>query len=272
MEAVQVKPKMEFHPKRIVRKGVILFSGGIDSTTLLYDLMNQLEEVYPITFFYGQKHGKEVEMAFKTCGKLGLEYKLVDVDSLGDVAPSALTRDGVEIPMVGYDEESMKDTVVPNRNMVFLSLATAYAIGIGAEHVFYAAHGGDHTLYPDCRPEFVSAMERAIGLCDYKVIHLEAPYMYWDKVAVLCRGIELGVDYSLTWSCYQGGDLACGKCGTCQERLNAFRQVGIKDPIGYVCASCGKEVKEPDVWTSDSQPADAIGLPYHSKCLEEYLV
>ena len=227
MQAVQAKPK------RTVRRGVVLLSGGIDSTTLLYDLMNQLDEVHPITFLYGQKHKKELDAAFATCHKLGLSYKDVGIGSLEELAPSALTRGDEEIPRVGYDEESMKSTVVPNRNMVFLSLATAYAIGIGAESVFYAAHGGDHTLYPDCRPGFISAMREAIRFCDYKVISLEAPYMHWSKVEIIKKGIKLGVDYSLTWSCYQGGDLACGKCGTCVERLEAFKAVGVEDPLRY---------------------------------------
>ena len=233
VEAVQVKPKMEPPPKRYNRKGVILFSGGIDSTTLLYDLMNQLEEIYPISFLYGQKHEKEVHAARQTCDKLGIPHKYVDICALGELAPSALTRGDKEVPRVGYGEESMKSTYVPNRNMVFLSLATAYAIGIGAEYVFYAAHGGDHALYPDCRPEFIFAMEEAIKLCDYKAIQLQASYMYWSKVDIIRRGLELGVDYSLTWSCYQGGDLACGKCGTCVERLEAFKAVGVEDPLRY---------------------------------------
>lgn len=227
MEAVQAKPK------RIVRKGVVLFSGGVDSTTLLYDLMNQLEEVYPITFLYGQKHSREVFAAQATCVELGIQLKTVEVGALGDLAPSALTRYDKDIPKVGYDEESMKSTYVPNRNMVFLSLATAYAIGIGAGQIFYAAHGGDHTLYPDCRLVFISAMRKVIGLCNYSEISLEAPYMHWGKVDIVRRGLELGVDYSLTWSCYQGGDLACGVCGTCVERLSAFKAVGVEDPLEY---------------------------------------
>jgi len=219
--------------EEIVRRGVVLLSGGIDSTTLLYDLMNQLEEVYPVSFLYGQKHGREVFAAKATCGELGILLKTIELGVLGDIAPSALTRYDREIPKVGYDEESMKATYVPNRNMIFLSLATAYAIGIGAGQVFYAAHGGDHILYPDCRPEFISAMKRTIGLCNDKEISLETPYTHWSKADIIRKGIELRVDYSLTWSCYQGGDMACGKCGTCVERLGAFKAVGVEDPLQY---------------------------------------
>lgn len=229
----EVKEKRQGELEEDRGKAVVVLSGGMDSTTLLYDVKHLGYEAHPITFFYGQKHKKEMEMAYKTCQKLGLKYKLVDVEDLGDIAPSALTGGDVDVPKAGYDEESMKQTVVPNRNMVFLSLATAYAIGIEANWLFFGSHGGDHAIYPDCRPAFMKAMEQAISLCDYHILHLRIPYLSWSKADILKRGLELGVDYSLTWSCYEGGELACGKCGTCQERLEAFKEVGIKDPISY---------------------------------------
>ena len=212
---------------------VVLFSGGIDSTTLLYQLGAEGVVVYPIIFFYGQRHSKELLAARETCKKLGIGLEEVNLEALGRLAPSALTEEGIEVPRVGYSEGSMRNTYVPNRNMVFLSFAASYAIGKGIRSICYAAHGGDHALYPDCRPEFISAMEEAIRLCSYDEVGLEVPYIYWNKADIVRRGVELGVDYSLTWSCYQGGDLACGKCGTCVERLEAFAEVGIKDPIVY---------------------------------------
>ena len=127
----------------------------------------------------------------------------------------------------------MKLTVVPNRNMVFLALATAYAIGIGASKVFYGAHGGDHAIYPDCRSEFVAAMKKAIKICDWSSITLHAPYLKLTKADILRRGLKLGVDYSKTWTCYLGEEKACGKCGACNERLMAFECNGITDPIEY---------------------------------------
>jgi 7-cyano-7-deazaguanine synthase len=220
-------------PKRQVSKTVVILSGGMDSTTLLYDRRSRGEEVYPISFFYGQKHKREIHVAKQTCNKLGLFYKYLDISALGGIAPSALTRGDIGIPKGGYQDESMKQTVVPNRNMVFLAFATAYAVGLDADTVVYGAHGGDHAIYPDCRPAFVDAMEKAIGLCDYKTIKLLVPYLYWTKEEILRRGLELGVDYSLTWTCYEGGDLACGQCGSCTERLEAFKKVGIEDPIKY---------------------------------------
>jgi len=216
-------------------KTVILLSGGMDSTTLVYYLRNLGREVYPISFSYGQKHTLEVGAARFTCIKLGLPHKVLELKVLGEIAPSALTRPKIEIPEGHYEAESMKLTVVPNRNMVFLALATAYAIGIGAREVAYAAHSGDHTIYPDCRPAFIEAMSEAISLCDDSNPSLLTPFKQMDKASILRLGLTLGVDYSLTWSCYKGGTKACGKCGTCVERLEAFNKVGEKDPIEYEC-------------------------------------
>ncbi len=186
----------------------------------------------PITFHYGQRHNKEVNAAYETCKNLGLTFKSLNIP-LGQVAPSALTSSEIGVPKGNYEDESMKQTVVPNRNMVFLAFATAYAIGIGAGVVAYGAHSGDHAIYPDCRPEFVETMAEAIGLCDYKNILLQVPYLYLTKADILRKGLNLGVDYSLTWTCYEGKELACGLCGACTERLEAFEAVGVVDPLKY---------------------------------------
>lgn len=215
-------------------KTVVLLSGGMDSTTLLYYMRNLSREVYPISFYYGQKHKQEVSCALATCVRLGLSLEIVKLDALCNLAPSALTRRNIEIPEGHYEAESMKLTVVPNRNMVFLALATAYAIGIGSKEVAYAAHSGDHTIYPDCRPPFIEAMREAIFLCDDSNPSLMVPFERMDKASILRMGLSLGVDYSLTWSCYKGGTKACGKCGTCVERLEAFEKVGVGDPLEYV--------------------------------------
>lgn len=216
-------------------KTVVLLSGGMDSTTLLYYMRSLGREVYAISFYYGQKHEKESKCALYTCQKLemGLRFNWFDISILGIIAPSALTRETIEIPEGHYEAESMKLTVVPNRNMTFLALATAYAIGIGAKEVAYAAHSGDHAIYPDCRPPFIQAMREAILLCDDSNLSLTTPFEGLRKEDILKIGLNLGVDYSLTWSCYKGGDRACGKCGTCIERLEAFDRVGVKDPLEY---------------------------------------
>mgnify|MGYP006268604451 CR=1 FL=1 len=145
-------------------RALLILSGGVDSTTLLYDLTNQKYEVEAVTFDYGQKHRKEIDCARKTCKKLKVPHKILDLSILNEIAPSSITRKSIEVPEGHYTEESMKSTVVPNRNMIFLSLAAAYAIGKNIPHLFYAAHSGDHAIYPDCRPVFVNAMEKALHL------------------------------------------------------------------------------------------------------------
>ncbi len=214
---------------------VLILSGGLDSTTLLYRLLKEKKEIYCLTFRYGQKHVKEVQYAAKNCEKFHLPHKILSLDNLtseGIFGPNALTSD-TEIPHGEYDDISMMDTVVPNRNMILLSLALAYAISIRAEAIYYGAHGGDHAIYPDCRPEFVSAMQQVANLCHYWPIKLEAPYLHFSKADIVKEGLEMNVDYSLTWTCYQGGELACGQCGSCDERLKAFAANNAVDPIPY---------------------------------------
>lgn len=214
-------------------KAIIILSGGMDSTTLLYDVINQGYEVKALGFNYGQKHKRELECAQKTCDKLGIEYRILDLSVLNQVAPSALTREDWKVPEGHYEDKNMKQTVVPNRNMVLLSLATAYAISNDATKLFYGAHAGDHSIYPDCRKEFIDKMGDVIKICDWKSVDLEAPYWNIDKGDIAIKGIKLGVDYSLTHTCYNGLEKACGKCGACQERLLAFEKAGIEDPILY---------------------------------------
>ena len=214
-------------------KAVLIFSGGLDSTTLLYDLISQGYEVSTITFDYSQKHRKEILCAEKTTKKLSVPHILAKLPLLNDLAPSSLTRDSWKVPEGHYAEETMKQTVVPNRNMIFLSLAAAYAIGIGAKNLYYAAHSGDHAIYPDCRPEFVSAMTTALHLCDWNDLVLHVPYLWLSKGDIVKKGSSLGVDYADTWSCYKGEVLACGKCGACTERREAFEQAGAADPLEY---------------------------------------
>ena len=214
-------------------KAVIILSGGMDSTTLLYDLINQDYEMYALSFDYNQKHKKELECAKATCAKLNINHKILDLSILNDIAPSALTRDDWEVPEGHYADENMKQTVVPNRNMVMLSLATSYAISLKAKKLFYGAHAGDHIIYPDTRKEFIDAIKQTIKLCDWNEVNLEAPYWNMDKGDIVNKGKELNVDYSLTTTCYKGKEKACGKCGSCRERLEAFKKTGIEDSIEY---------------------------------------
>ena len=218
-----------------MQKELVILSGGMDSTTLLYDVIKQSKfgrfKVEAITFDYNQRHKKEIWIAGETCTKLNIPQNIIDLSILNALAPSALTSKNWDVPHGHYEQENMKETVVPNRNMVMLSLAVSYAIGVGARKVYYGAHHGDHAIYPDCRKVFVSAMEVAISLCDWTPIVLEAPYIEMDKGGILKKGIGLDVDYSLTWTCYEGGDKPCGECGSCVERAEAFLKNNYIDPL-----------------------------------------
>lgn len=205
---------------------VLILSGGLDSTTLLYDLIDQGHDVHAVTFHYGQRHKKEIQCAEATCKRLGINQTVVPILSFKEIAYSSSLTGSEPIPEGHYTDQTMKSTVVHNRNMVLLSFAAAFALNIGASRLYYGAHSGDHTIYPDCRPEFVDAMKKAFLICDWEPLELEAPYLSLNKGDIVKKGLDLGVDYSLTWTCYKGEDLACGKCGSCSERLEAFEQAG----------------------------------------------
>jgi len=214
---------------------ILILSGGMDSTTLLYKIIDEGKKVRAISIDYGQKHSKELKMAAKTCEMLRVPHKVVDLSVLKDAgffAKSSLTSE-IEVPEGHYEEESMKSTVVPNRNMIMLSLAIGYAITHNAKSVYYGAHSGDHAIYPDCRPEFVQKMRDAAAVCHYYPVDIRAPFENYTKGDIVKEGIELGVNYSLTWTCYKGQDKACGKCGSCSERIEAFTENGVNDPIDY---------------------------------------
>lgn len=214
-------------------KVVLIMSGGLDSTTLLYELLNKAKDVCPISFDYGQRHAREIDMAQKTCEKVGIDHTIVDLSGLGGILGNNALTGKIEVPEGHYEGENMKLTVVPNRNMIMLSVAIGYAINIGANHVYYGAHAGDHAIYPDCRPEFVQAIQNVAELCHYDPIHVHAPYLYIRKDEIVALGLDLGVDYALTLTCYKGNEKACGQCGSCVERLEAFEINKAKDPIEY---------------------------------------
>ena len=216
-----------------MQKAVVILSGGMDSTTLLYDVKAQQYDVYALSFNYNQKHKKELQCAKDTCKMLKIPHKVMDLSVLNELAPSSLTRDDWDVPEGHYADENMKETVVPNRNMVMLSLATSYAIGLKAKKVFYGAHSGDHDIYPDCRKEFVDQLSKTIKIADWLEVDLLAPYLEIDKGDIVIKGKDLKVDYFYTWTCYKGKGKACGKCGSCVERLEAFEKAGISDPIQY---------------------------------------
>jgi 7-cyano-7-deazaguanine synthase len=213
---------------------VVIFSGGIDSTVLLHDLRAQAAEVLALSIDYGQRHRTELDHARRIADNLGVEWRLADLSAISPLlAGSSQTSGDVPVPHGHYAEETMKQTVVPNRNMIMLAVAGGWAISRRADRVAYAAHSGDHTIYPDCRPEFAQAMDHALGLADWHRIHLHCPYVTLTKAQIVARGAELGVDFAATWSCYEGGTLHCGRCGTCYERREAFHLAGVPDPTQY---------------------------------------
>lgn len=223
----------------MTRTAVVIYSGGMDSFTLLHRARAQGYEVHALSFDYGQRHVKELESARQVCDELSVPHKVIDIRALSEVmVGSALTSD-VEVPEGHYEEDSMKATVVPNRNMILLSLATGYAVTVQAEEVWYGAHGGDHAIYPDCRPEFVAKMDAVCQIANYESVSIKAPFMGADKADILAEGLKMGLDYGKSWTCYNGRERACGRCGSCVERLEAFAANGVQDPIAYESEQAG---------------------------------
>ncbi len=215
-------------------KAVVLFSGGLDSTVLASHLLSQGAEVRLLSIDYGQRHAKELAHGEALAKHMNLPRKSLLLPDLGDLLKgSSLTDDSVELPEGHYAEESMKATVVPNRNMILLALAGGYALSSGFDTIAYAAHAGDHFIYPDCRPKFAEAMEKALGLADWNDLSLYRPFVDMTKADLVSLGTELGTPLEMTWSCYAGMDVHCGKCGTCVERKEAFELAKVHDPTKY---------------------------------------
>lgn len=213
------------------KKVVLVYSGGLDSTVLMYGLLNDGYEVLALGVNYGQRHRKELSAARTLAGIRGVPLQVADLSSLRHLlAGSSQTDDSVQVPEGHYAAENMKLTVVPNRNMIMLAVAAGYAMSVGAGSVAYAAHAGDHAIYPDCRPEFADAVAQAVALADWRRVELLRPFVGMTKTQVASLGRGLGVPFELTWSCYKGGDVHCGKCGTCVERREAL---GMFDPTRY---------------------------------------
>lgn len=215
-----------------MKDSIIIVSGGMDSVTLLYDYKDRI--ALGISFDYGSNHNaKEIPFAKLHCERLGIKHITIPLDFMHQYFKSSLLEGADAIPEGHYQDENMKSTVVPFRNGIMLAIAAGMAESYGLSHIMIANHGGDHAIYPDCRPEFISAMSNATEAGSYNGVTVLAPYTNITKGDIARRGKELGIDYNETWSCYKGGEKHCGKCGTCVERKEALHYAGIEDTTEY---------------------------------------
>lgn len=217
---------------------IAVVSGGLDSAVLAHHLRAEGWALRLLSFDYGQRHAKELAHAAGLAAALDARHDVVDLTSAGRLlGGSALTDDAVDVPSGHYTDESMRATVVANRNAIFVNVAVGVAVAEGAAAVAVGVHAGDHPIYPDCRPEFVDAAERLARVANegfaVEGFGVLAPFLRWSKADIVRRGAELGVAFADTWSCYRGGGSHCGTCGTCVERREAFELAGVPDPTAY---------------------------------------
>jgi len=214
---------------------LVVCSGGLDSVTLSNKIAAEETLIHLVSFDYGQRHKKELEYAGRCAKRLGITHDVVDITDVGRRLTGSALTDLAAVPEGHYAEESMRLTVVPNRNAIMLTIAFGLAMARGAEAVAAAVHGGDHFIYPDCRPSFVdsfAAMQRN-ALDGFAQIDFATPFLSWSKADIVREGARLGVPFGETWSCYKGGVRHCGRCGTCVERREAFHLAGVDDPTAY---------------------------------------
>ncbi len=215
-------------------KTCVLLSGGMDSVAAFYEVLGKHEVVACLSFDYGSKHNaKEIPFAKLHADRNGVPHHVIPLDFMNTLFKSDLLKSGGDIPEGHYAEQTMKQTVVPFRNGIMLAIAAGYAESVEAEALVIAAHSGDHAIYPDCREPFMQAMGTAMEEGTYAKIQLLRPFIDNDKAGIARRGVELGIDFSETWSCYKGGEIHCGVCGTCVERREAFILAGLTDPTVY---------------------------------------
>lgn len=215
-------------------KIILSFSGGMDSTTLLYKLINEGHEVLCVSFSYGSKHNSQENKCAKLiCQNLGVELIEVDLSFVGKLFKSNLLKSGGEIPKAEYNETSITKTVVPGRNTIFMSILAGLAESKEASHIAISNHAGDHAVYPDCRPQWVAAMGLTIFLGTSNQVELLAPFTNINKGKICKIGKKLNIPYEKTWSCYEGGEIHCGACSTCIDRKAAFSYANLKDPTSY---------------------------------------
>ena len=215
-----------------MKDSILILSGGMDSTTLLYDYQDRI--ALALSFDYGSNHNaRELPFARLHCQRLGIPHIVIPLDFMSQYFRSSLLSGADDIPEGSYADENMRSTVVPFRNGIMLAIAAGMAESRDLQYIMMANHSGDHTIYPDCRPAFVEAFDTAARTGTYNGVRLLSPYTNLTKGQIAARGRELGIDYGETWSCYKGGERHCGKCGTCVERKEALADAGIPDPTDY---------------------------------------
>lgn len=224
-------------------KTLVICSGGLDSVSLAYKVAAEHELVGLISFDYGQRHKKEVGYAARAAERLGVPHDLIDMTAIGTFLTGSALTDDVDVPDGHYAEDNMKVTVVPNRNAIMLAVAFGVAAAKDAEAVATAVHGGDHFIYPDCRPGFIEAFQKMqdAALEGYADVKLYTPFVHVPKSEIVVEGAKVNTPFADTWSCYKGGEKHCGRCGTCVERREAFHLAGVEDPTEYA---------DPDYWKS----------------------
>lgn len=228
-------------------KTLVICSGGLDSVTLAHKIASRHQLAGLVSFDYGQRHRKELDFAARCAARLNAPHHVLNLSEVGAMLSGSALTDTMDVPDGHYAEETMKITVVPNRNAIMLAIAYGIAAAQNADAVAAAFHGGDHFIYPDCRPAFVDAFDQMqkTALDGYNHIQLYAPFLNMTKGEIVAEGKELGVAFADTWSCYKGGELHCGRCGTCVERREAFHTANVPDPTNY---------EDPDYWLTAIHP------------------
>ncbi len=216
-------------------KTIVICSGGLDSVILAYKVAAEQELMGLISFDYGQRHKKELDYAAKAADALRVPHDILDIAAVGKALSGSALTDDIDVPDGHYTEDAMRITVVPNRNAIMLSIAYGIGAARGADTIATAVHGGDHFIYPDCRPAFIhafAAMQKH-ALADMADMRLYTPFLHKTKADITAEGAKANVPFADTWSCYKGGAVHCGRCGTCVERMEAFDLAGIDDPTTY---------------------------------------
>lgn len=224
-------------------KTLVICSGGLDSVSLAHIVAEERQLTRLVSFDYGQRHRKELDFAAAAAQRLNVPHHLIDMRPIGAALTGSALTDDIDVPDGHYAEETMRITVVPNRNAIMLAIGFGVAAANGDEAVATAVHGGDHFIYPDCRPGFTRAFEtmQKAALDGYADVDLYTPFVERSKADIVTDGARHGTPFAETWSCYKGGDLHCGRCGTCVERREAFHLAGVADPTAYA---------DPDYWLS----------------------